>query len=62
MDAQIQRMRLIVNGAVCLYEGVGLDIAQILKSQQRGDLLDVLDVMTTALYWLQEMLEGGGGG
>ncbi len=59
MDIQIQKMRLIVNGAVCLYEGRGLDIVQVLKAQHRDDLLIVLDILTTALYWLQEELEGG---
>ena len=57
MDIQIQKMRLIVNGAVCLYEGRGLEIAQVLKAQHRDDLLDVLDALTTAMYWLQEELE-----
>ena len=57
MDADIQKLRLIVNGAVSLYEGQGLEIAQILQKQNRNDLLAVLDGMTTALYWMQDILE-----
>ena len=57
MDADIQKMRLIVNGAVCLYEGQGLEIAEILQKQNRNDLLAVLDAITTALYWIQDILE-----
>ena len=53
MNRQIQKMRLIVNGAVCLYEGQGLEICQILKAQNRDYLLTVLDALTTALYWIR---------
>jgi len=56
MNDRIQRMRLIVNGAVGLYEGEGLEIAQLLKDGKREDLLRVLDAMVTALYWLQDIL------
>lgn len=56
MNHQIQKMRLIVNGAVCLYEGQGLEICQVLKAQNRDDLLTVLDALATALYWMQEVL------
>ena len=59
LEPNIQRMRLIVNGAVCLYEGEGLEIAQLLKSQGRSDLLNALDCLATALYWLQDELEAG---
>lgn len=58
MDTQIQKMRLIINGAVCLYEGRGLEIPGILKAHNRTDLLMVLDALILALYWLQEELEG----
>jgi len=51
-------MRLIVNGAISLYEGRGLDIVQILEAQHRDDLVAVLDALTTAMYWIQEELEG----
>ena len=61
MDVQIQKMRLMVNGAVSLYEGQGLEIVQILKAQGRNDLVAVLDALTTALYWVQEELEIGDG-
>ena len=49
-------MRLIVNGAVSLYEGQGTEIVSILTAQERNDLLTVLDALTTALYWLQDEL------
>ena len=58
MDNRIQKMRLIVNGAISLYEGRGLDIVQILEAQHRDDLVAVLDALTTAMYWIQEELEG----
>ena len=57
LDAQIQKMRLIVNGAVSIYEGQGLEIISLLKEQNRDDLLDVMDALATAMYWLQEELE-----
>ena len=61
MDALIQKMRLIVNGAVCLYEGQGLEIPGILESHNRKDLIIVLDALIMALYWMQEELEIGEG-
>ena len=59
MDAQIQKLRLIVNGAVCLYEGQGLEIPELLKAKHRDDLLTVLDAIIAALYWMQEELTVG---
>ena len=56
MDERTQKMRLIVNGAVSLYEGQGLEIAALLNEQGRNDLLTTLDAITTALYWLQVKL------
>ena len=56
MDERVQKTRLIVFGAVSLYEGQGLDMARALTNQNRADLVTVLDAMTTALYWLQQML------
>lgn len=60
MELNIQKLRLIVNGAVSLYEGQGLEIPGLLKAQGREDLLTVLDAVTTALYWMQAelMIEG----
>ena len=60
MELNIQKLRLIVNGAVNLYEGQGLEIPGLLKAQGREDLLTVLDAVTTALYWMQAelMIEG----
>ena len=56
MEQRTQKMRLIVNGAVSLYEGQGMEIVGILTAQGRSDLLTVLDALTTALYWLQDEL------
>ena len=56
MEQREQKMRLIVNGAVSLYEGQGMEIANLLTAQGRNDLLTVLDALTTALYWLQDEL------
>ena len=61
MDVQIQMLRLIVNGAICLYGGQGLEIPALLMAQNRGDLLAVLDALATALYWMQEELAIGEG-
>ncbi len=59
MDAQIQKLRLIVNGAVRLYEGQGLEIPAVLAAQNRDDLVNVLDAIIAALYWMQEELTVG---
>lgn len=56
MELDIQEMRLMVWGAICLYEGQGLEIGQLLQDQGRDDLLIVLDAVMTALYWLQDVL------
>lgn len=56
MDERTQKMRLIVNGAISIFESEGLDIAQTLQEQHREDLFAALDAVTTALYWLQSLL------
>jgi len=56
LDVQIQKLRLVVNGAITVYEGQGLDIPRLLMEQNRTDLLVVMDALVTALYWIQEML------
>lgn len=53
VEQNIQKMRLIVNGAISLYEGQGLEIATLLTAQGRNDLAEVLDTLATALYWIQ---------
>jgi hypothetical protein len=57
LDTQTQKMRLIVNGAISLYEGEGMEIPAFLKAQNRIDLLNVLDVVVAALYWLRDDME-----
>ena len=52
-----QKMRLIVDGAVSIYEGECLDIATILIKQDRTDLCEAYDAIGTALYWMKEELE-----
>lgn len=59
MDGKLQQMRLIVYGAIGLYEGQGLDMAGVLREQGRGDLATVLDAIMTALYWFQAELAPG---
>jgi len=56
LDTQIQKLRLIVNGEVCLYKGQGLEISALLAAQHRDDLLTVMDTIVAALYWMQEEL------
>ena len=50
-------MRLIVNGAVSIYESEGLEIPTILKEQERTDLCEAYDAIGTALYWMKQELE-----
>lgn len=59
MDEREQRMRLIVNGAISLYESEGLELPGLLREQNRTDLLIALDAVMTALYWLQGELATG---
>lgn len=56
MEELRQRLRLIANGAVLIYEAEGLEIASLLRAQGRMDLFEVLDAITTALYWMQTEL------
>lgn len=52
-----QKLRLIVNGAISIYECEGLEIPTVLKSQERTDLCEAYDILGTALYWLKNELE-----
>ena len=52
-----QKMRLIVNGAVSIYEGECLEIPALLKAQERPDLCEDYDAIGVALYWIKEELE-----
>lgn len=52
-----QKLRLIVNGAISIYEGEGLEIPTLLKAQERIDLCEAYDILGVALYWLQSELE-----
>lgn len=56
MEEQTQKMRLIVNGAINIFESEGLDLPGLLKEQDRPDLFTALDAVMTALYWLQREL------
>lgn len=52
-----QKLRLIVNGAISIYEGEGLEIPALLKAQERTDLCEAFDLLGVALYWLKNELE-----
>ena len=52
-----QKLRLIVNGALSLYENECLDILAILIEQERPDLCEAYDAIGTALYWIKRELE-----
>lgn len=52
-----QRMRLIVNGAVSIFEGDGLEIPAILKEKEQDELCEAYDAIGVALYWLKNELE-----
>lgn len=61
MEIDVQKMRLVIWGAICLYEGQGLEIPGILEALNRDDLLIVLDALILALYWMQKELDIGKG-
>lgn len=52
-----QKMRLIVNGAISIYEGEGLEIPAVLKAQGQEELCEAYDALGAALYWLKNELE-----
>lgn len=52
-----QKMRLIVNGAVSIFEGEGLEIPAILKEKEQNKLREAYDAIGAALYWLKNELE-----
>lgn len=52
-----QKMRLILNGAVSLYEGECLEIPSVLMEQKRQDLAEAYDAIGTALYWMKQEIE-----
>lgn len=56
MEIDVQKMRLVIWGAICLYEGQGLEIPGILEAHNRKDLLIVLDALILVLHWIQEEL------
>lgn len=61
MGIDVQKMRLVIWGAIYLYEGQGLEIPGILEALNRDDLLIVLDALILALYWMQKELDIGKG-
>ena len=52
-----QKVRLIVNGAVSIYEGECLEVPALLKAQERSDLCEASDAIGVALSWIKEELD-----
>ena len=52
-----QKLRLIINGAISLYEGECLEIPALLSKQERPDLSEAYDAIGAALYWMKQLFE-----
>ena len=50
-------LRLILNGAIAIYETDGLEIAEMLRQQDKKDLFRALDTIAAALYLSKEEVE-----
>ena len=50
-------LRLILNGAITIYESAGLEIAEMLRQQDKKDLFRALDTIAAALYLSKEEVE-----
>ena len=50
-------LRLILNGAITIYETDGLEIAELLHQQDKKDLFRALDTIAAALYLSKEEVE-----
>ena len=50
-------LRLILNGAITIYESAGLEIAELLHQQNKNDLFRSLDTIAAALYLSKEEVE-----
>ena len=54
---QIQLMRLVLRGAVCCFDDQGADTIRFLIDQKKEYLIDRLNMLGTALMWLDSQLE-----
>ena len=54
---QLQLMRLVMRGAVCCFDDQGADIIRFLIDQKKEYLIDGLNMIGTALMWLDSQLE-----
>ncbi len=50
-------MRLILAGAAAIWEHEGPKVTAILKHEENHRLLDAMDVIGTALYWVANEVE-----
>ena len=50
-------LRLILNGAIAIYETDGLEIAEMLRQQDKKDLFRALDTIAAVLYLSKEEVE-----
>ena len=57
LDQSLQRMCLILSGAIALYEQDGPEICRLLLAQQKEKLYLSLDLLGEALYWLREQVK-----
>ena len=54
ISESLNLMRLVLNGAISIYEAEGLEIAAILHQQGNKELLRALDAVAAALYFSKE--------
>ena len=54
MEQKMKKLRLIVNGAIVIYENEGQEIA---SSLEKPELLDAQDTLGTALYWMRNEID-----
>ena len=50
-------LRLILNGAITIYEADGMEIAKMLHQQNNKELFRALDTIAAALYLSKEEVE-----
>ena len=54
---QLQLMRLVLRGAVCCFDDQGADTIRFLIDQKKEYLIDGLNMIDTALMWLDSQFE-----
>jgi len=53
-----QKMRLLLTGAISVFENDCLEIPSLLQELSRPDLAEAFDAVGTALYWMKDEIDG----